>query len=590
MQRTLIGFIFLLGLKVSAQTVVNVFPEDLTVPVNMNFKPGVFYVPKTETGRVDFVENDIDQNAIRTHVIESALNTTTNLLDCLSLLETVESDLVNLSEKSEKIIFIFEKMPVWMSSSADGSSAETPGWYVLNTKKPADWDEWQNAVNAITNLIVNDFGIENAYFEVWNEPDLGSWTESKADYLELYKYTYDGVKSAGEEIRVGGPAVNFWANNIYWKPIPGHIPFDVADSSLIADVLNYAVDQNRIPDFVSWHNFNLTYQEFANGASFVEEKCVALGIPVMELILSEWNAPSVIRDTPLAKSFMVKAQLEMSQTEIRNNMIAAWQDFSFDSDEFHNDYGLITYGAIHKPSYNAVQLTNMLKGVGCEVTCIDPNVIYASVYTDTLCLIVSNYCPPAIQEAINVTLFEGEFNAIDLDEAGFIDLETGDLSYLESIYQGETVISDDNPINIAVNNGIETYRFYDSVAVNPRTFEINVAGHTGDYASRSVLINDQRNNMQFRYDSLRLEGFSQESATTYILSNQNLNEQEIPFIGGANSITLDPNAVVLFKIGIDGISGLEDLQQNSNWTLLPNPAMNQLTILLETEQLNTYTI
>ncbi|NOQ76027.1 MAG: T9SS type A sorting domain-containing protein [Crocinitomix sp.] len=578
MRIVLVGLLFLTHFQIKGQTVVNVYPDTLVELVNVNYKPGVFYVPKTDAGVADFTSNHIYQNSIRTHVIETVLNSTENLTDCLALLESVEPALVELSSKCKKFVFIFEKMPAWLSSSDNGSPAMTPGWFVLNTKKPASWTEWQAMVEAITDKIVNDFGIENAYFEVWNEPDIGSWTESKADYLELYKRTYDGVKAAGSDIQVGGPAVNFWANNIYWKPIAGYIPTVVADSSLISDLLVYGLAESRIPDFVSWHNFSLNYQEFAFATNYVNDKCVALGIPSVEVMLSEWNVPSVIRDTPLAKSFMIKAQLEISATAITTNMIAAWQDFSFDTEEFHHDYGLITYGSIHKPAYNAIKLTNELEGAICKITCADRNVSVASAFSDTLYLIISNYCPPALQEAVTQTLFEGEFNLNDLEAAGFIDIAEADFTNLIEVYEGETVIPDSSPLNIAINEAIETYQFYDSVAVYPRTYNINLQDYTEDYLSARYLVGDEKNNMQFRYDSLILAGFTQETAAEFIRENHQLVKEAYTFSSGTGSITLAPNEVVLFKVGISGVGGEKENQKNSILSIYPNPASNELTI------------
>lgn len=573
----------------TGQTNVTVYPDSLVELVNVNYRPGVFYVPKTDVAATDFLGNAVYFNSVRTHVIESALNNAENLEECLELLESVESILVDISNKCQQFIFIFEKMPAWLSSSDDGSPAMTPGWFVLNTKKPENWSEWQNMVEAVTDKLVTDFGIDNAYFEVWNEPDIGSWTESNANYLELYKYTYDGIKAVGSDLKVGGPAVNFWANNIYWKPVAGHIPNAVADSSLVSELIDYGLAESRLPDFISWHNFNLSYQEFENATAYLNHKCDVLGIPVIESILSEWNAPSVIRDTPLAKSFMVKAQFEISQTPIANNVIAAWQDFAFDTEEFHNDYGLLTYGGIHKPAYNVIKLTNQLRGAACKVLCTDPNVIMSAAEGDTLTLIISNYCPPALQEAINHTLFEGGFNANDLEEAGFIDLETGDFSELVAIYEEESTLPDSSPLNMAVNAAIPIYQFYDSVAVFPRTYSIHLSGYAADYMGWLYKVGNEENNTQFRYDSLIGAGYTQETATEFLLENQQLVKSNYAFMGGMAEITLEPNEVVLFKVGIDGVGLVKEESLHHQFYVYPNPATNELNLVADQEN-QTYRI
>ncbi|MGL4599219.1 MAG: GH39 family glycosyl hydrolase, partial [Bacteroidia bacterium] len=459
--------------RVLAQTQVTILPNTLYAPVSTHFTPGVFYVPKTNAAHSDFMNNGIHQNCIRTHVIESALNNTSDLTSCLALLNTAQTDLQNLAGKCDKLIFIFEKMPAWLSSSSDGSPAATPGWYVLNTKPPANWNTWQTVVDSITRKLVTQFGIGNAYFEVWNEPDIGSWTGTMAEYFELYKRTYSGIKASSNLNRVGGPVVNFWANNIYWKPPYGHLTTAQADSSLLGQLLDSAVVWNKIPDFVSWHNFSITYYDFQQAAAYLQLKTNTLAIPSIPIIVSEWNAPSVVRDSPLATSYIIKGQLEISRTSTANNAIAAWQDFSQNINEFHNDYGLLTYGAIHKPAYNSILLSQQLRGMTCNMSAFSPFDGMASVVNDTLFVVLSNYAPPPLVEALNYTLFAGQWNANQLDSAGYIDLASSNFARLDSIYRGLITLSGSNALEIDINNSIGVYNHYDSLATNGRTFVLN---------------------------------------------------------------------------------------------------------------------
>lgn len=314
--------------SIVGQSIINVYPDSLVSPLNINFTPGCFFGPKTLPAYNDFMNNDIYQNAIRTNAIESALNNSSNLSECLTLLSTYQNDLISLSAKCNKLIFIFEKMPLWLSSHTDGSPAAIPGYYVYNTKPPANWDLWQIVVDSITSRIINKFGLSNAAFEIWNEPDMGSWTGTMSEYFELYKRTYDGIRSASKNAIIGGPSVNYWGNNIYWQPPYGYISNQLGDSSLIGQLLDSAASWNKVPDFISFHHFNITYQSFANACKYIQQKCNSLSIQQPEIIISEWNAPSAVRDKPLATSYMIKAQIEMAKTTIDNNSIAAWQDFN----------------------------------------------------------------------------------------------------------------------------------------------------------------------------------------------------------------------------------------------------------------------
>lgn len=582
MKRFLTLFLGILSFSTISQTSITIYPDSLEALVPVTYKPGVFFVPKTEEALEDFYGNGIYQNSIRTHIVESVLNNTENLDDCLALLETVESDLVTLSNKCQKLIFIYEKMPAWLSSSDDGSPAATPGWYVLNTKRPADWAEWENVVTAITDKLVNDFGIDNLWIEFWNEPDIGSWTGTMPEYFELYKRTYDGVKAVDNSIPVGGPAVNFWSNNIYWHAPVGFISDAVADSSLIAELLDYGMEHDRLPDFLSWHNFNISYQEFQLSAEYAARKCESLGISMLPLIISEWNTPSQIRETPVHKSFLIKGLFEIGKSGVDNQIIAAWQDFEEEPGEFHADYGMLTWGSIHKPAYYATLMANEMEGALCKTVSTAPYVLSASAFEDSLYIVMANYCPPPLVEALNHTLYEGEYTLQQLDSAGFIDILTGEISYLEDIYQGEVIIVDDNPLHEAINASIPIYDFYESRLTVPHTFEMELAGYAENYLGQIYIVDEKVNNNHFHFDSLISAGLSREEAVLNMLENQSLSGQEVSFTSGSYAVTLSPNAIALVKVGVNGVGGHPVIEERAPFKLYPNPATNQVHIEIAT--------
>jgi hypothetical protein len=560
-----------------AQTNLRIYPDSIFMPINVNFKPGVFYVPKTATAATDFTTNGIYQNCIRTNVIESVLNNTTNLNTCLNLLATVQNELQTIATKCDKLIFIFEKMPPWLSSSSNGSPAATSGWSILNTKPPTNWSTWQTVVDSITSKITNQFNISNAYFEIWNEPDLGSWTGSMQEYFTLYKRTFSGIKSANINAKVGGPAVNFWANNIFWQPSYGYVSNQIADSSLIGQLLDSVTIWNKIPDFISFHNFNLTHQVFKNADDYIRQKLLTNGLPNLPIIVSEWNAPSAVRDTQLASSFIIKSQLEISKTSVSNNAIAAWQDFDPSTNEFHNDYGLLSYGGIHKPAYNSVLLSNKLQGNKCKTVSSQSFDAISSVLNDTLSVLISNYCPPPFLEAFNTTLFIGKFNANQLDSAGYIDISGNDPSHLDSIYKGLIVIPSSNSMAIAINNSIPTYAHFNSILTTPRQFNLIIDGYTGNYFGKLFTVDSTQNNMQFKYDSLRSLGNNQTAAIANLLPNQSLKFSLASTASGNVAITLNPNAVALFQFKIPQINSL--IQNESlTFNIFPNPSKNLLFI------------
>ena len=74
---------------------------------------------------------------------------------------------------------------------------------------PKDYAKWGQLIHAVTSHLVERYGrdtVQQWYFEVWNEPDIGYWHSTEADYLKLYDYAVAGVRSALPTAHVGGPA------------------------------------------------------------------------------------------------------------------------------------------------------------------------------------------------------------------------------------------------------------------------------------------------------------------------------------------------------------------------------------------------
>ena len=282
--------------------------------------------------------------------------------------------------------------------------------------------------------------------------------------------------------------------------------------SLIGQIIDSTHIWNKPLDFISWHNFDIIHQANQNTVDYINQKYTNLGLTIPELMVSEWNTPSSVRDTPLQKAFFIKSQIEMAKTPINNNMVAAWQDFNQSTTEFHSDYGLLTYGSIHKPAYNALLLSDKISGIQIKNSSNAPANIITAVSNDTLNILISNYIPPAFIEAFNHTLFEGHLNANQIESAGYINIATNNLSMLESIYKGQITISNTNPINVAINNSIYIYNHLDSLQINHRIFTLNLDGINGTHTGINYTIDSTNNNLQFKYDSLLLQGYTQPNA------------------------------------------------------------------------------
>lgn len=573
-----------------SQSIFNIYPDSLYQNLSNKYEYGTFYVPKTAEAQTDFLNNGDHLNCIRLHIIESALNNSSDLNGTLSYLDNVSSIIQNISAKTDKVIFIFEKMPAWLSSSSDGSPAQTPGWFVLNTKPPANYLDWNFMVQQVTDRIVNTYGITNAHFEIWNEPDLGSWTGTEEEYFKLFQETYDAIKTVDGTIPVGGPATNHWANNINFIAPFGYVSSIEGEQSLIAHLIDSTISWSKPLDFISWHNFNVTIETHQNAINFITNKYAVEAASLPELILSEWNAPSAVRDTDLHYCFAIKNTISIKNSPISADVIAAWQDFAFSNTEFHADYGLLSYGAIRKPFFNAVKIASELKGIKVKSNSIVPLVYETSVLNDTLMVLITNYTPPAIVEALNHTLFEGEFNVIDLDNAGYIDINTGDFSTLESIYNGNSTIPNSSALNQAINNSIPIYEYYDSLQSVNHNVEIDIVGYNGNYDGSLSIINDRTNNDQYIYDSLLNVGYNQSSAIAEIQGSQEIVSTQISINAGSYQINMKPNSVAFFKIVIPGLLTENEFHKNQpEISVYPVPTNDIIKIKSETNDIGEIT-
>ena len=111
--------------------------------------------------------------------------------------------------------------------------------YDPNICMPRSLDEWVNYIRSFIRFLIDRYGkeeVENWYFEVWNEPDLGVFfAGTQADYFRLYEATARAVKSVDEKLRVGGPSTSACK----WLP----------------EFLDFC-EKNAVPcDFVSTHHY-----------------------------------------------------------------------------------------------------------------------------------------------------------------------------------------------------------------------------------------------------------------------------------------------------------------------------------------------
>ena len=74
---------------------------------------------------------------------------------------------------------------------------------------PADYDKWRELIYQVGKHVAATYGrdVDDWYWEVWNEPDIGYWHGTPEEFMKLYDYAADGLRRALPQARIGGPEV-----------------------------------------------------------------------------------------------------------------------------------------------------------------------------------------------------------------------------------------------------------------------------------------------------------------------------------------------------------------------------------------------
>lgn len=314
---------------------------------------------------------------------------------------------------------------------------------------PKDWSEWsllvQKTVERYSGLetrlcggVYNDW-LKDIYYEVWNEPDLegfGKWSiYGGKDYRALYYYSAKGALAAQNVNRylIGGPVTTRPYRNWF------------------VGFLNYVSQQNLPLDFISWHHYSTSTNDYTNELKNVHSW---LSDPTFKkyqklpLIISEWGYDSnrnPIADTNVGAAHTVATIRDLVDQKVE-------MAFAFEiKDGLSPSWGIFTYEGKPKPRFYALKLLNVLgrhrlhvQGEGSLVRAI------ASLGTaGRISLVIVNYDPENRHlESVPLTisnLNNGSYRLIqtDLSEQKMIEelsVNTGEIKK-DLLMNPNTVIS-----------------------------------------------------------------------------------------------------------------------------------------------------
>jgi hypothetical protein len=570
-------------LNIDAQT-ITIDHQLPTAPTFAQYHPGIFSVPKTANGVNDLLNNGIHFNAIRTIDIEEAMNhwTVSDISGVMTRLEVQKQNILLADSRCDMLVIPILKMPLWLSSSSD-PTVVAPGFNYFNAVPPANYSVWNTLMDSIVDKINNQWGLD-VYYEIWNEPDGDYWQGTEQEYFTFFKNTLQAIKSNHPDAKVGGPVVSNFVSSFSTTFPNGYLSTSQLDATIIGQVIDSCVAWGNPLDFVSWHKFGVNLHSEDNQHNYLSQKLVSSGHGPVPFVVSEWNLSFGLRETSLDPAYMINYTQSCAEHGISGHMVAAWQDFEQGAEEFHGDYGLISWGALHKPSWKALQLLNRMTGQLLDVDVTDYRNLntIATYENDTLRVLISNFSLPGAVEAGFSLFFEHQLNSDSLLNNGYLP------STIDSIFQGHIVLTGTDPLSTAINSEIPTYQAYENYFQNGRDITLKFPGITGNHTGKITFIDSTRNNVIYQYDSLINLGYSRTGAVNYLYPNSGFNSTTITLIDSTFNFHMESNGVALLELYVPEISVIiNEIKARSGIEIYPNPTNDMVHVALEEQDLHS---
>ena len=276
-------------------------------------------------------------------------------------------------------------MPEALSTHPDPYHVQYPadifkgGW----AYPPRDYARWRELVRQFTAHMVARYGAKTVsqwYFEVWNEPDIGYWHGTAADYDRLYDNAVAGVRAALPGAIVGGPATTG--------------PHSPHAADFLTQFLDHCARQHQPLDFISFH---------VKGAPKVIDGHVRMGLDheladaeagfrivsrhktfaKLPIILSEADPEGCAacsarehpennyRNGPLYASYTATAMngLFALADKYQVNLLAmlSWS-FEFEGRQYFEGFRSLATNGIDKPVLNVFRMAGLMAGERVKVT------------------------------------------------------------------------------------------------------------------------------------------------------------------------------------------------------------------------------
>ncbi len=221
---------------------------------------------------------------------------------------------------------------------------------------PVSWGEWGQVVAATVGHYSRDYkgGLNNAIYEVWNEPDLfGGWKMGGSkNYITLYSTAANAANAVKgvKPFKIGGPATT----GFYPAWVTGF--YDKLDSTV------------RI-DFFSWHRYSAKIEDFVNDATTAKKMMETRISRSQDLYISEWGVNperSSAYDGRWAGAHFLAVNTALADTAIDLTLAFEVMDGAPGDKKYHGGWGMLTnpkYGPVEKkPRFKALEMISKMDG------------------------------------------------------------------------------------------------------------------------------------------------------------------------------------------------------------------------------------
>ncbi|WP_026485674.1 GH39 family glycosyl hydrolase [Caldanaerobius polysaccharolyticus] len=263
------------------------------------------------------------------------------------------------------------------------SGDRTVFYWKANVTPPSSYEKWAKLISVTLNHLIERYGREEVItwpIEVWNEPNIGFWAGTMAEYFKLYEYSAKAVKEVDQRIQVGGPAIcgvntEYWLRSFFEHCIKNKLPLDF--------VTRHCYTANRpimqpCSEFI-YH----TLEEPTNMIRELKETREIMSdypeIAHLPLHITEFNSSYVprcpVHDTTFNAAYIARILSEAGEYA---DSYSYWtfsdvfEEMDVPPSVFHGGFGLIALNSIKKPTFYTFEFFSK---AGKELLYRDENII-----------------------------------------------------------------------------------------------------------------------------------------------------------------------------------------------------------------------